>query len=231
MVQSTTKHCIMCGVEYPLTNEYFAPIQKGRYFNSYCRLCHSKINVDNKRRIIARDPKAFSEQRKRQPSRSKERTAQDNKARYWKYRDKELARIKANRRRFADRRKEYQKVYRQTHREQRKLWARNHYKDNPTVRLKNHVHSRNRKMRMKMVEGTHTATDIKRLYEDQDGRCLYCGIGLLESEVTVDHVVPITRGGSNWSDNLVVCCKSCNSSKNNRTIPEWEKARGWKKCL
>jgi 5-methylcytosine-specific restriction endonuclease McrA len=32
---------------------------------------------------------------------------------------------------------------------------------------------------------------------------------------------PLSRGGSNWPSNLQLLCKTCNSSKNNRTMEEW----------
>jgi len=50
----------------------------------------------------------------------------------------------------------------------------------------------------------------------KDKPCAYCG-GVA---TTRDHVVPVSRGGSNASLNLVPACLSCNSRKGNRTIQE-----------
>ena len=48
--------------------------------------------------------------------------------------------------------------------------------------------------------------------------CQYCG-----SEAScVDHVVPLTRGGSNDPENLVACCQPCNVSKCDRLLAEWK---------
>lgn len=47
--------------------------------------------------------------------------------------------------------------------------------------------------------------------------CYYCN-GPAE---TVDHVVPLARGGTNYEGNLVPCCKRCNSSKSDLLIIEW----------
>jgi 5-methylcytosine-specific restriction endonuclease McrA len=45
--------------------------------------------------------------------------------------------------------------------------------------------------------------------------CQYCTRVMSPSELTLDHVIPKSRGGnSNW-DNLVACCKRCNNRKGN----------------
>lgn len=42
--------------------------------------------------------------------------------------------------------------------------------------------------------------------------CYYCG----DYATTVDHVIPVIRGGTNDEFNLVACCSRCNSSKQDR---------------
>lgn len=49
------------------------------------------------------------------------------------------------------------------------------------------------------------------------GDCAYCG----KPATTRDHVLPLSRGGTDDPANVVVCCVSCNSSKANRTPEEW----------
>src|SRR6185436_1774352 len=50
--------------------------------------------------------------------------------------------------------------------------------------------------------------------------CQYCGHVFNPAELTLDHVMPRSRGGhSNW-DNLVACCKRCNNRKGNATPEE-----------
>lgn len=52
--------------------------------------------------------------------------------------------------------------------------------------------------------------------------CKYCGIeGEGETQWCVDHVVPLSRGGTNDESNLVACCMPCNSSKSDRLLTEW----------
>lgn len=49
--------------------------------------------------------------------------------------------------------------------------------------------------------------------------CQYCGDA--DVPMCADHVVPLSRGGSNEPDNLVACCLPCNSSKSDRMVDEW----------
>jgi 5-methylcytosine-specific restriction endonuclease McrA len=50
--------------------------------------------------------------------------------------------------------------------------------------------------------------------------CQYCGRQYPPSELTLDHVLPRSRGGESAWDNLVACCKKCNHRKGNRTPDE-----------
>jgi len=50
--------------------------------------------------------------------------------------------------------------------------------------------------------------------------CQYCGRQYAPSELTLDHVLPRSRGGESSWDNLVACCKKCNHRKGNRTPEE-----------
>lgn len=47
----------------------------------------------------------------------------------------------------------------------------------------------------------------------QKGVCYYCGRKFLPNELTMDHVVPIIRGGRSEKNNLVPACKECNARK------------------
>ena len=52
----------------------------------------------------------------------------------------------------------------------------------------------------------------------RDGfRCVYCGSS---SRLTIDHVIPASKGGKNNFDNCVTACQPCNNKKGNRTPRE-----------
>lgn len=72
--------------------------------------------------------------------------------------------------------------------------------------------------------GLSSASRSKLLHrwQRQQRSCFYCA-GLCES---VDHVIPIARGGTNFEGNLVPCCRTCNGSKGKKLLVEWRLRRG-----
>jgi 5-methylcytosine-specific restriction endonuclease McrA len=59
---------------------------------------------------------------------------------------------------------------------------------------------------------------------ERDGRaCVYCGA---DKPLEGDHIVPLSRGGSNALTNLATACRPCNLSKGSSTLEEWRARRG-----
>jgi 5-methylcytosine-specific restriction protein A len=54
------------------------------------------------------------------------------------------------------------------------------------------------------------------------GRCYYCGAQLPPKELTMDHIVPVIRGGRTVKNNVVTACKGCNNRKKNLLPIEWD---------
>ena len=55
------------------------------------------------------------------------------------------------------------------------------------------------------------------LFHRDQGQCQYCGKSQDSKLMTIDHVIPKSRGGKNTWENLVVACKKCNQKKGNKT--------------
>ena len=51
--------------------------------------------------------------------------------------------------------------------------------------------------------------------------CHYCGDRFEGDQLTMDHIIPIARGGKTSKKNVVVSCKECNSSKGYKLLHEW----------
>lgn len=54
------------------------------------------------------------------------------------------------------------------------------------------------------------------------GRCYYCGRSTPAQALTMDHIVPIARGGKSTKGNVVPACKRCNNMKKQMLPVEWE---------
>lgn len=55
-----------------------------------------------------------------------------------------------------------------------------------------------------------------------EGKCYYCGKRFRPQELTMDHIVPIIRGGKSKKGNIVPACKECNEKKKYMLPFEWE---------
>ncbi len=54
------------------------------------------------------------------------------------------------------------------------------------------------------------------------GTCWYCGQKVGFQNLTMDHVIPLARGGRSTKDNLVPSCKECNIKKKSSLPVEWD---------
>ena len=65
-----------------------------------------------------------------------------------------------------------------------------------------------------------TQREWNRLCQRFDWACAYCGC---KTVLTMDHVVPLIRGGSHGIGNILPACQPCNSSKNKKFLVEWRR--------
>lgn len=233
------KECPRCHVVMPLTSEFFGSNKNEKYgFNSYCRKCWNAIQ--NERRQKERDAKGIV------PIPDGMRKCSTC---------KQL--LPATREYFSTQKMgknglqsfckscgaKQQKRYRNEHPDRIAIMERKR-NQNPNRqeqhRLRNRLHPRNKEQHRKQnqerrrllnnAEGFHTDDEIMELYELQDGRCGYCGIPIfwnVNRDIHEDHMTPLSRGGSDWIDNIVLACETCNCSKHDKTREEWIKYRGW----
>lgn len=74
------------------------------------------------------------------------------------------------------------------------------------------------------AEGKFTAADIERIAELQRGRCANCRCKLVKFHI--DHIEPLSRGGSNWPSNLQLLCPPCNLRKHAKAPERWAAEQG-----
>jgi 5-methylcytosine-specific restriction endonuclease McrA len=53
-------------------------------------------------------------------------------------------------------------------------------------------------------------------------RCFYCGRSVSPRDLTMDHIVPLVRGGKSSKGNIVPACKECNNKKKHMLPMEWD---------
>lgn len=52
------------------------------------------------------------------------------------------------------------------------------------------------------------------------GSCHYCGQAFASKDLTMDHIIPVSRGGRSIKSNVVPCCTACNKNKRSMTPAE-----------
>lgn len=72
-------------------------------------------------------------------------------------------------------------------------------------------------------EGRKSRSQI--LQERSDGACGYCGKILDKSTTTRDHIIPRARGGRTQTDNLMLCCITCNNQKRDLDLEDFRAER------
>lgn len=113
---------------------------------------------------------------------------------------------------------EHRKAERQNNKEKRLADWRDYQKRNPE---KMRVRNNGRRALRAGNGGSHTVEEWQRLCETFDWRCACCGE---RRPLTEDHVLPISKGGTNDIDNIQPLCGSCNSRKKDKHIdyrPQW----------
>jgi hypothetical protein len=60
-----------------------------------------------------------------------------------------------------------------------------------------------------------------RVFERDGYKCYKCGKQLTRFDATLDHLVPVSKGGDNSYDNLSTCCLQCNSKRRNRDLADY----------
>lgn len=85
------------------------------------------------------------------------------------------------------------------------------------------VHAR--RARVLKADGEFHKKDIDNLKSSQDMKCNSCGVCLKKKGYHIDHIIPISKGGSNWPSNLQLLCPRCNLGKSAMMPDEWERVK------
>lgn len=225
----TSKACSKCGDTKPTGDFYRSTSGSIDGFRAECRTCY------NARRRASVDPeknkadcrkwrqnnlaKTREADRKRYPARRPERLERGREE--WRTltpdeRARRTERLREWKASNPDRVKAmWQRTYakhRQKHSERVTRWAR----ENPEARAA--IRDR-RRAREAGADGDYTKDDVRVLLKRQGRVCFYCQCPL--TKFSVDHFIPLSRGGSNGPSNLVLSCHPCNCRKAAKMPWEW----------
>ena len=85
----------------------------------------------------------------------------------------------------------------------------------------------NRRARILAVGGVLSSGLYANLFILQKGICVVCKCALKKGSTHLDHIKPISRGGSNTDDNIQLLCQPCNNSKGAKDPIDFMQSRGF----
>lgn len=212
IVNGTLK-CAKCGEVKPVS-EFSKGNNKSGY-KSYCKQCVHADYLANKDHILKQHKEYY----------------EDNKGKY-------LQMCKEYRDTHKEDRREYFKEYYQKHSEELREKSCIRFKNATSEQLakrKAYAHSlygtedfkaykrmkfHYRKAMIQKLPNDFTNEQWEEVKARFGYRCAYCG---KEKTLTQDHVVPVIKGGGYTKTNIVPCCGSCNSSKQDKDFEKWYK--------
>lgn len=226
------KICITCKIEKPKTNEYFSNnVRKKDGFQSDCKMCAKvtranrsektkEYNNLNKERIKIyllkwvenHKSNGRAAMKKYRASNKAKETAsiyyQNNKDKINDYNEKNKGKnkeiIKENHRKYCEANKKHIS-------EMNKKWRNNN-------RINGRIKDQKREAMKRNLPCTLTIAEWENIKLFFNNRCCYCN---KELPLTQDYFIPLSKNGEYTINNIVPCCKSCNSSKRNRYFESW----------
>lgn len=186
------KKCKVCESEYPATAEYFYSEKRTKDgLRAKCKTCFLDENKGKKRK---RDRKEYVEQNKETLKLAWKEYKEKNKDKISKQKQKYY---KMNKGKLIESIREYQK------------------ENKDKILLRNGIYKR---IRYTDEVRNYTIEEWEKCKSHFNYKCAYCGC---KKKLTKEHFIPFKSGGEYSSKNIIPVCKSCNSSKYDKSFFDW----------
>jgi len=230
------KLCIgPCGRTLLATTEFFHKCTSGKYgLHAWCKECRKAYQDEYRQEHYEKllEQNRNYHRKHREEINASRRENEQKKAYEKIYRQK-----------YREERIAYNKVYREEHREEMNKQHRNYCKEHreelnayqraryperreeilerrktPHGRMIKRASEAKRRAQKKGSDGSNTAAQLQEQLKRQKGRCYWrgCKLGKGKGAWHIDHIVPLSRGGTNTMDNIVISCPTCNMHRHNR---------------
>jgi 5-methylcytosine-specific restriction endonuclease McrA len=143
---------------------------------------------------------------------NREKIAAKDRAYYEANHEEVIAKVRAYKDANREKVRAIGRAHRDAHIDAQRAKSRAYYAANPD---KSRMHAHNRRARKIGNGGKHTASEWRALCAWFGNVCLRCGA---QEKLSVDHVVPLSKGGTSAIDNLQPLCKPCNNRKHTKLI-------------
>jgi len=220
-----SKVCTRCSLIRPLVDFPKAKRSKDGH-DSWCRPCRAGYMRDSRRNHPDLH-KEYERRRKPRPvgyrAAYKQAWAKAHPDRIRMYqqrtREKNRERIRIRARIYYLRRSDFRKMRANAwHENNRARSLENSRRWKRLNRAQHAVQHQRRRARLRSAEGSYTVQEWTALKAYYDYRCLSCNLQEPDISLTVDHIVPLSKGGSNSIDNIQPLCGRCNSRKQAKAI-------------
>lgn len=224
--EPNTKRCTKCSETKPVS-DFPKDCQKRDGLGSQCRICKNATalawNRRNKERVRANQARwlvekaehrkawvASHRQKNGERLRAQERARRAAKPEQYREAERQRRQEDLEKARARDREKAARS--RATNPERHRRNQRASYKRNP---LPWKIAASKRRALLAAAEGAYTRADIAAIFKAQRGRCAYCS-KKLRADYDIDHITPLSKGGTNYPSNLQLTCPFCNGSKKDK---------------
>ena len=181
----------------------------------------TQANPDYRRGWVAANPGRILVSLRKYAAKNKEKRRKDAREYSAKHRDKRRLWAISNPEKIREAGLRWDRAHKAKKLAQMRLWHATHPAQSSLRRRKGH-HARRAKENGVAAAGHFTQADARLILLSQDGLCLYCSVLLPEGRGRhIDHLVPLSRGGTNHPKNISWACSRCNMKKGTMTAEEF----------